>query len=181
MKFDVVEYFDQLKESGTFLLYYKGEVTEDTTSELLNKLEARIEEVNLKRSVAKKVFHIFIEALQNLYHHSYKESVNGYSKNFGIIQMKILHDEVVLRTANIVTEPTKHFLEKRIRQFNILTKDQIAKLYKIILAETSLSEKGGGGLGLIDIIKRTGNKINFSFKEINDNMFFYIFETKLQI
>jgi len=181
MNFDVVEYFEQLKQSGTFLLFYQGEITENTTSELLDQLEKRIEEIQMKRSVAKKVFHICIEALQNLYHHGYKESINGYPKNFGVILLKILHDEVVLRTANIVDKPTKHFLEKRIKQFNILTKEQITKLYKIILAETSLSEKGGGGLGMIDIIKRTGDKINFSFKEVNDNMFFYIFETKLQI
>ena len=90
---------------------------------------------------------------------------------------------MIIRTANIVNEKTKKFLRKRIKQLNVLTPEQINKLYKLLLAETSLSEKGGGGLGMIDIIKRTGNKIKYSFKEIegHKNLFFYIFETKINL
>jgi hypothetical protein len=181
MAFDVAAYFDVLSESGIFLLYHKGEITEKTSTNLLNELEKRSQEVGLSRGILKKVSHIFIESVQNLYHHSYKEAVDKYPPNYGIIQIKIMHDDIIIRSANIVTEQTKRFLKKRIDQLNILTIEQITKLYKIILNETSLSEKGGGGLGLIDIIKRTKNKINYSFKPVNGNLFFYIFEAKMNL
>jgi len=181
MEFDVATYFDVLTESGTHIIYYKGKILEDTSTDLLSQLEKRVTELGFKRSYAKKIFHIFIESIQNLYHHSYPRSVNGYPKKYGIILIKILHNEIIFRTANIVTEDTKRFIKKRIDQLNVLTHEQLIKLYKIILRETSLSEKGGGGLGLIDIIKRTGHKINYSFKHIDDNLFFYIFEAKMDL
>ena len=36
-----------------------------------------------------------------------------------------------------------------------------------------LSEKGGGGLGLIDIAKKSRNKLQYSFKEIDDDYSFF--------
>ena len=42
-----------------------------------------------------------------------------------------------------------------------------------------LSEKGGGGLGLIDIAKKSRNKLGYSFKEIDKDYSFFTLIVKI--
>ena len=54
-------------------------------------------------------------------------------------------------------------------------------MYKIILNETSLSEKGGGGLGMIDIIRKTKQPIEYDFFDVTKNIAFYEFVLNLPL
>ncbi len=48
-------------------------------------------------------------------------------------------------------------------------------MYKFILNHQKISAKGGGGLGLVDIVRKTGNKLGYSIREYNDKYsFFYL-------
>jgi hypothetical protein len=49
-------------------------------------------------------------------------------------------------------------------------------LYKIILNNEEFSQKGGGGLGLIDIARKTGNKLIADFYKCNTDYFFFSLE-----
>ena len=42
-----------------------------------------------------------------------------------------------------------------------------------------LSAKGGAGLGFIDIARKSGNKLEYFFKEINSYSSFFILTTKV--
>jgi hypothetical protein len=46
----------------------------------------------------------------------------------------------------------------------------------MVLNNEEFSAKGGGGLGLIDIVRRTENKIEFDFQKINNIFSFYFFK-----
>jgi len=46
-------------------------------------------------------------------------------------------------------------------------------MYKFILNHQRLSAKGGGGLGLVDIARKSGNKLEYQFYSYNDNYSFY--------
>jgi hypothetical protein len=43
-----------------------------------------------------------------------------------------------------------------------------------------ISEKGGAGLGLIDIAKKTGSKLSYQFKELNDEVSFFILTSTIK-
>jgi hypothetical protein len=57
-----------------------------------------------------------------------------------------------------------------------LDKDDLNALYKKQIREGSLSEKGGAGLGLIDIARKTGRQLDYQFLplEDSDNYFFLL-------
>jgi hypothetical protein len=46
-------------------------------------------------------------------------------------------------------------------------------MYKFILNHQKLSAKGGGGLGLVDIARKTGNKLKYNFEAVSDDYFFF--------
>jgi len=46
-------------------------------------------------------------------------------------------------------------------------------LYKQVLTNGQVSDKGGGGLGIIDIAKKSGEKLDYGFMPVDDfNSFF---------
>ena len=56
-----------------------------------------------------------------------------------------------------------------IDNINKLNKDDLNALYKKQIREGSLSEKGGAGLGLIDIARKTGRQLEYQFLPLQDN------------
>jgi hypothetical protein len=66
-------------------------------------------------------------------------------------------------------------LEEKIKRINRSSHEEIKELYKFILNHQRISAKGGGGLGLVDIARKTGNKLEYTFKEYNKYYsFFYL-------
>ena len=68
MSFDIKEYYNKLN-GGDVLLAYKGSVTSDLISNVLEVVEAKLEELNEGSKVRKKVYNVLVESLQNLFHH----------------------------------------------------------------------------------------------------------------
>ena len=60
-----------------------------------------------------------------------------------------------------------------------MDKESLKNLYKEALNKGSLSEKGGAGLGLIEMARKSGNKLGFEFEEINDEYSYFYFQTKV--
>ena len=51
--------------------------------------------------------------------------------------------------------------------------------YKKRIKESRISDNGGAGLGLIDIVKKTKNQIEFDVKPMADNTSFVILMSKV--
>ena len=61
----------------------------------------------------------------------------------------------------------------KIDKINSMSKEELKDMYKFILNHQRLSEKGGGGLGLVDIARKTGNRLDYTFEKYNDTYYFF--------
>ena len=84
-----------------------------------------------------------------------------------------------IMTGNYVLSKNIPPLSDRMDQVNSLSKDELKALYKEILNNDTFSQKGGGGLGLIDIARRTGQKLGYNFKTIDDEYSFFSLDIKI--
>ena len=66
---------------------------------------------------------------------------------------------------NLVNIQDKLFLEKKLNELNNLDKDQLKAYYTQVLGEGILSKKGGAGLGLIEMAKKSQKPIQKNFKK----------------
>jgi len=123
-----------------------------------------------------------VEALQNIVKHS-DEAKDGGSTDPGhhaaifLIgheqsQYSIMSGNPV-KTAN--TGPLKAALEK----INSLDKDGLKELYKEIIKNTSISEKGGAGLGFVDMARKSGEKLEWAFIPMNDEFSFFCLKVNI--
>jgi hypothetical protein len=177
MSFNVENYLTDQKE-GDVVLYYKGNIDSDVINHVLDTVEGKMVEVNEQSKLRKKVYNVLVESLQNLYHHV--DSVpsdfeDQTAQRFGLLVVKKVNEGYKITTGNFVGTDKIEKLEEKIKRINRSSHEEIKELYKFILNHQKISAKGGGGLGLVDIARKTGNKIEYSFKEYNkEHSFFYM-------
>jgi hypothetical protein len=175
MSFDVNEYFSKLN-SENVLLSYKGSITSDVINQLLEDVELKLVEANEDGKIRKKIYNVLVESLQNLYHHveDLPSDFKGTSDSkFGIIIITRSSNGYLISTGNFISSSRIKPLKDKIDKINSLTQDELKDMYKFILNHQKLTAKGGGGLGLVDIARKTGNKIDYSFHSFNSDYYFF--------
>ena len=177
MGFNIESYLpDQLKNN--VILFYKGNVDSDVINHILDTVEDKMIQVNDQSRLRKKVYNVLVESLQNLYHHVDKvpdDFEDQTSEKFGMLIVQKVDSGYKIITGNFVKTDNVERLEEKIKKINRSSHEEIKELYKFILNHQRISAKGGGGLGLVDIARKTGNKLEYTFKEYNDKYsFFYL-------
>ncbi|MGY6560517.1 MAG: SiaB family protein kinase [Luteibaculaceae bacterium] len=167
--------FHQLMREHKLILAYEGVVNQDLTKAFTSLTENNLSDED--SSVSKKVFHIMVECLQNLAKHTLKEEPIDYKSSIFLVSKGDKFFSVT--TGNSIAIEARDDLEKKLTHLNSLEKDEIKKLYIQTLKSGDLSEKSGAGLGLIDMVKKTGQKLEFSFVEINDKFSFFLFKVNI--
>lgn len=177
MSFNVENYFSA-QSDGDVILFYKGNVDSDVINHVLDTVEDKMVEVNEQSKLRKKVYNVLVESLQNLYHHV--DSVppdfeDQTAERYGLLVVKRVKGGYRIITGNFVQTENIEKLEEKIKRINRSTHEEIKELYKFILNHQRISAKGGGGLGLVDIARKTGNPLEYEFNEYNsDFSFFYM-------
>jgi hypothetical protein len=177
MSFDAENYISD-QTNGEVILYYKGNIDSDVINHVLDTVEDKMVQVNEHSKLRKKVYNVLVESLQNLYHHVDRvpeDFDDQTSERYGLLIIKKVDNGYKIITGNFVRADNIEKLEERIKRINRSSHDEIKELYKFILNHQKISQKGGGGLGLVDIARKTGNKLEYSFKEYNNkHSFFYL-------
>jgi hypothetical protein len=63
-------------------------------------------------------------------------------------------------------------------EINSLDKDGLKSLYKeIIKSSSGLTDKGGAGLGFVDMARKSGQKLVYKFQDIDDQTSFFSLKT----
>jgi hypothetical protein len=160
------------------ILFYKGNIDSDVINHVLDTVEDKMVEINEQAKLRKKVYNVLVESLQNLYHHVDKvpeDFEDQAAEKYGLLVVEKVDRGYRITTGNFVHADNIEKLEEKIKRINRSSHEEIKELYKFILNHQRISAKGGGGLGLVDIARKTGNKLDYSFKQYNDKYsFFYM-------
>ena len=178
MSFNIQDFYAEL-DKGDVLLAYKGSITSDLINNVLDAIETRLQDSRERSKIRKKVYNVLVESLQNLYHHiddlpdNYKEE---FEPRFGVLVVTKEKLKYKISTGNFIRSEKIKPLKEKIDKINTLNKDELKEMYKYILNHQKLTDKGGGGLGLVDISRKTGNKLNYKFQQFNNNFYFFILD-----
>ncbi len=82
-------------------------------------------------------------------------------------------DRYSIMSGNPVQKPNVERLQKTLEHINGLDKEGLKQLYKDIIKNATISEKGGAGLGFVDMARKSGEKLEFEFPEMNNNYCFF--------
>lgn len=168
--------YDEMIENG-FSLVYLGEFSHQITKMFTSMAESDMEKQSEERSVQRKVYHVMVETLQNMNKHSHEVKGRDIGSGLFIIGKK---DEIYyIITSNVVAKSRKETLENTLITVNNASKDELKEMYKKQIKEGRLSAKGGAGLGLIDIARKTGETLNYQFLQLDDENYFFILKVEI--
>ncbi len=170
----VYEFYKSMKEHEITLVY-EGEITHQITKAFTSLTESNMAKEEESNSVQKKVFHVMVECLQNISKHADDFGSNDYLfSGRGIFMVAKGKDEYTVTTGNAIENDKMVDLRNLLEQVNNLDKEELTELYKKQIKEGRLSDKGGAGLGFIDIKRKTGKNLEYHFLPINDDASFFL-------
>jgi len=178
MNFNLNQWFAENVSEDT-LFYYKGSVGSKRVTDILEKIEAIMEEKNFPLKERKKVVNILIELVQNLYHHGEKFEIDHDFKSYGSIIFSRDSESIKIVSANFIKVEKLKVFTDYIDHTNSLGADELKSLYRKVLANRHFSEKGGGGLGIINMIRKSGNKLKYCSQRTGGENFFLVLSVKI--
>jgi len=159
---------------NNFEYIYKGQFTPEITANILSLTENNLIKANNPNQFRRKVYFIIVECLQNITRHQTKWNNTSFEQS-GIFILQKKSDSYVITTGNVIDQSNVESLKYKIDLVNNLNIEELRDYYSNVLQTGSISERGGAGLGLIAIARKSLTKFNYGFKTIDENhSFFYL-------
>jgi len=175
MGFNIEEVLTEICGDEVFYSH-AGNISTEQINLILEAVEEKFVELQTSLKIRKKVYNILVEGLQNLFHHSEdvpEDMIETLGKRYGILVIKQIDDSFRMTVGNFISSDKVKFLTEKIEKINSLSSDELKEMYKFVLNYQKLSAKGGGGLGLIDMARKSENKLGYKFYPYNELYYFY--------
>jgi hypothetical protein len=168
-------------EEDKLLIAYSGLVVDTITVPLVNLNENLLSDDPSLYKASRKTSFLITEAFQNIVRHKMDEDdlAEEVSEYKDFFMVKVNDERVLIASVNIVKNEVTEFLEDRITHLNSLDQDELKELRQNILRHSVLSEKGGAGLGLIEIIRKSQLPLHKKFIPLNENQSLMILQLEL--
>lgn len=168
-------------ENGVVILEYKGHLTFSTIGRLLTMLKHRMVLMEIKVGMYKRILSVMIEALENVYKNSdaYYLDPNIRKTYLPEFQLNKMENAYYIFVSNPIKTTDVEVLKNRLEFINNHSFEDLRILYRQTISDGKFSEKGGAGLGIIEIAKISGNPMEYSFTPINSIYSYYTLKITL--
>jgi glucose-6-phosphate-specific signal transduction histidine kinase len=151
------------------ILVYEGEFTQEITKSVLSMAERNMDSTGEESSIKRKVFNVMVECLQNIVKHADQEEKD----NAAIFLIGRNADSYLIISGNPIKKEDKGVLTENLEKINSLDKEGLKELYKNIIKNTEISDKGGAGLGFVDMARKSGRKLDYEFVDQENGSAFF--------
>jgi len=172
----VFDLFSHLRNNNVKLIY-EGEISHDIIKAFTVLTENDLKAKKEANPTQKKVFNIMVECLQNISKHADSLEDISPKNGRGILLVSETDKNYQITTGNVLKTEYVEAIKTNIDNVNHLSKEELRDLFKKKLSSGRLSDKGGAGLGFIDIRRKSNNKLEYDFSKISDDKVFYILNT----
>lgn len=156
---------------------YRGLVTSDLVTSVLSIMEERMEEEKQSRKMSKKVFNVMVECLTNVYLDELKTSL-GYDPS-ALLLIKRVAGLYIVTTGSYIPTSSISDLKKFIDKINGLDVNELKALYQELLAQGEPVSSGLTRLGIIDLARKSRNRLIYQFKYENEHYSFFTLESQI--
>lgn len=157
-------FFAQLQSDETSLIY-TGEFDDELTATLMKVNESSIAEPG---KFSKKLSYLIAECFQNIIRHAEKPVILNRTNNKPkMLAIRSTEHVFHIASTNLIDNKKKDELTQTLRKLNTLTKEELKSVYMGAFTNNEFSSKGGGGLGLIEMARKSDYPIQFDFELVN--------------
>jgi len=158
---------------------YRGVFTQTITDGILSLTESNLEKTGKTSKIKKRVFTIMVEGLQNITRHQEIDNKITTKEETGIFILQDVNKRYYITTGNPILKKNISSLTEQLNKINSLNTEELKQYYKNILNDNIISDKGGAGLGLIEMARKSGNKLIFDFVDLNNDYSYFYLNTEI--
>ncbi len=163
------------KMSAANVLYsFQGVIDDSITEKISELMMVHFENDNTANERRKKFFLIMVECVQNVYHHQLKPEPNGKMFESGILVSNDDKGNYRIVSGNYIANNSIDALREKIENMNAMSPEQLRAFYQESLSVAELSEKGGAGLGILDMARKSKMPLEYDFVSVDENYSFFI-------
>ena len=160
--------FFHLLRSDNLSLFYQGVTHDDITDKLISLSDENIRSQNQLERIRKRVSVAISECFQNLIRH--KDAPQGKDDEFyrpSMFMIRNIGRNYYVGSANLVKEDKAQQLQGQLGDLSKLSQPELRQLYLKMLPNTDFSDKGGAGLGLIEMARKSKQRFAYDFQTLN--------------
>lgn len=155
-----------------FILY--GQIEQDMVGASISIIEKKLQKLSVSKSLISKTKMLSVEIIQNIFKHQhYAPTLKPY------FYMAICGDGIKLVSGNSISVNDYHFLNESLSRYNLLTIEELKKLYIERLSEGEVSEDGNAGLGILTILSRSNKNSTHSLDLISEDEYHFGLEVNI--
>lgn len=158
--------------------FYRGYFNQEIIVDILTLVEQNLIGNDYPPKLRKKIYNLLVEALQNITRHQVPPPAPQY-ENTSITAIQGKPDRYLLSTANLISNKDIPKIKERINFLNWQGKEDLKEFYKTQLVSGDITEKGGAGLGLIDMVRRSESYLAYDFYQVDANTSYFYFRMEI--
>lgn len=166
----------QLVSRHQIYMIHKGNFSQDMILPMIEMTEKNLDQ-KLDFHNKKRSFHILVELLQNISKHGYE--MDG--RREGVFMLSTEKGYFSIMAGNYIANSQIERIKLLLDFINDNQRDDVMEYYKGILRFGKPTEKGGAGVGLIDIMRNSAGKIDYRIYSVNASVSFYCIKVRISL
>ncbi len=176
---DQIYGIEHMMVENQLLLAYKDNINEETSDQLISMVDSKMIGFDEEKKIKKKVFNVLVECLQNVSRHAEPEKGKDHESSILLIGRNETNFFII--TGNMMDNDKTSYLKEKLEHINNLKPEEIRDKYKQLMSNMEFSEKGGAGLGLLDIARKSANKFEFDFRKLSDKKTYFTLKVNIPV
>jgi hypothetical protein len=165
------------QEQHEELLFFSGELSISALTAIVNKADSDLSKRPLTQGIHKMILHILVECLQNVFKHA--PCIDGQRN--AICAIYQTNSNVELKVGNRISFDKMEELTNRIDDLNKMDEPTLRETYRKKLTESFTTNEQTFGLGLIDIVRKSGKRLNYQMISSINNSYFFVLHIQLPL
>lgn len=159
---------------------YQGSFNDEITERIIDISESTISALQEQTKISNKVSFLLAECFQNVIRHGDFSLSKMSPEATGIFVTRNIGKSYYISSANLIANKEVEGLRQKLEQLNKLTPEELKQLYLDVLTNNEYNNRGGAGLGLIEMARKSGQKLDFEFEEVDSEYSYFYLQIKLK-
>lgn len=162
------------------LIEFGGCTHKDLHIQLIESAERQLTEFGECIRIRKRVINVLIECLGNISFHAQRPSQETIPFFNAAIAITRSGNRYIIDTTNIVSQEQIATLKTTIDKLNGLAFHELTELYITTLNTDRPTSSPGAGLGLIEMARRSKQKLHYQFQELDHGLQMFSFQVTIE-
>jgi hypothetical protein len=169
VKIQVKDWFLNILKADNQCVLYAGQFSDEITDRVIQLAEFNVDSQYEEKKVKKRVSFLLAECFQNVIRHG-EGSYSGqeFDPSRGFFMTRNVQGFYNITSGNLIEKILVEKLKGQLEQVNKLNTEELKALYRKVITEGEMSSKGGAGLGLIDMARKSWQKLRYRFNSYDE-------------